>query len=53
MEAEKIKPRDEKTEEKTVAQILKALKSIRYGHIQITVHDAKIVQIEKAEKIRL
>lgn len=34
-------------------QIRKALKDLRYGHVQITVHNSKVVQIDKSEKIRL
>jgi len=30
-----------------------ALKEIRYGSIEITIHDSKVVQIERKEKIRL
>ena len=33
-------------------QILKALRSIRYGYVQITVQDSKVVQIDKMEKTR-
>lgn len=53
METEKVNPNEQKDEEKIVGHILKALKSIRYGYVQITVQDSRIVQIEKAEKIRL
>jgi len=53
METEKIKLSGQQEEGKIAAQILKALKSIRYGHVQITVQDAKVVQIEKVEKFRL
>lgn len=35
------------------AQILRALKGIQYGHIQITVQDSRVVQIDKTEKVRL
>lgn len=52
MEAEKIGPKDQE-EEQIVAQILQALKSIRYGYIQINIQDAKVVQIDKVEKLRL
>ncbi|MGA6828464.1 YezD family protein [Nitrospira sp. NS4] len=30
-----------------------ALKEIRYGSIEIVIHDSKIVQIERREKFRL
>ncbi len=43
----------EGNEKALVLQILKALKSIRYGYVQITVQDSRAVQIDKAEKIRL
>ena len=33
--------------------ILEFLQSLRYGVLEITVHDGRIVQIEKREKIRL
>ncbi len=36
-----------------VLQILRALKDIQYGHVQITIQDSKVVQIEKTEKVRL
>jgi len=39
-------------DEKLLLQILKAIKSIRYGYVHIVVQDAKVVQIEKTEKIR-
>ena len=33
-------------------QILQAIKHVRYGSVEITIHDAKVVQIERKEKIR-
>jgi len=53
METEKISRNDQKDEEKIIAHILNALKGIRYGYVQITVQDSRVIQIEKAEKIRL
>ncbi len=41
-----------KDDEKVLFQILKAIKSIRYGYVQIVLQDAKVVQIEKTEKMR-
>ncbi len=40
------------SEKKLLMQILKAVKSIRYGTVQIVVQDSKVVQIDKTEKIR-
>jgi hypothetical protein len=33
--------------------ILRALKDLRFGTVEITVHDSKIVQIERREKVRV
>jgi hypothetical protein len=34
-------------------QILSAISDIRYGSVEIIIHDSKVVQIERKEKIRL
>lgn len=34
-------------------QIERAIQSIRYGSVHITIHDARVVHIEKVEKVRL
>lgn len=34
-------------------EILQAIRAMRYGTITITVHDFHVVQIERAEKIRI
>ncbi len=39
-------------EKRILLQILEALRSIRYGYVQITVQDSRVVQIDKTEKIR-
>ncbi len=39
-------------ERKLLSEILKAIKSIRYGYVQIIVQDSKVVQVDKTEKIR-
>ncbi|MBI3323789.1 MAG: YezD family protein [Candidatus Omnitrophica bacterium] len=36
-----------------LSQIAEAIGQIRFGTIQITIHDSRVVQIEKAERIRL
>lgn len=35
-----------------VDHILRAVGSIRYGSVEITVHDGKVLQIERKEKVR-
>lgn len=34
-------------------EILRAVESIRFGSIEITVHEGRVTQIEKREKVRL
>jgi len=36
-----------------LADIEAAIRSIRFGTVQITIHDSHVVQIEKAERIRV
>lgn len=33
-------------------EILRAIESVRYGSVEITVHEGRITQIEKREKVR-
>ena len=33
--------------------ILQALKDLRFGSVEIIVHDSKVVQIERREKVRV
>ena len=33
-------------------QIVRAVKGIRFGSVEITIHDSKVVQIERKEKLR-
>jgi hypothetical protein len=40
------------TEQELEHQILFALKGIRYGSVEIVIHDSKVVQIERKEKFR-
>ncbi|BBL71370.1 YezD family protein [Methylogaea oryzae] len=34
-------------------RVLEALEGIRYGAVEVTIHDGRIVQIERREKLRL
>ncbi len=36
-----------------LARIAQAIRGIRFGSVQITIHDSRVVLIEKAEKIRV
>jgi hypothetical protein len=37
----------------TTKKILAALRGLRFGSVEITVHEGRIVQIERKEKLRL
>lgn len=44
----------ERKMEKVISEeILKAVKDVRFGSVQIIIQDSKVVQIDKTEKIRL
>ena len=34
-------------------KILLAIKDIRFGSVEVVIHDSKVVQIERKEKIRV
>lgn len=34
-------------------EILRAVRDVRYGSVEIIIHNSKVVQIERKEKIRL
>lgn len=33
-------------------EILKAVRNVKFGSVEITIHDSKVVQVERREKIR-
>jgi hypothetical protein len=43
----------DETQLKLTQQILQALQEIRYGSVEIIIHDSQVVQIERKEKIRI
>lgn len=42
----------EENEQRTLPIIADLLRNIKYGNIQITIQDGKVVQIDKTEKFR-
>ena len=40
-------------EQAVLAEVLRALRSVRFGYVQITLQDARVVQIDTLEKKRL
>lgn len=43
---------NQRTNPAIIEQVIRSLEQIRYGELVITIHDAKVVQIEKREKTR-
>lgn len=39
--------------ENILKEIVNALKEIKFGYVQVTIQDSKVVQIDRTEKIRL
>ena len=49
-----MRPRgSEQTSEEVTAAILRAVRGLQYGTLEIVVHDYRIVRIERRERIRL
>lgn len=40
-------------EEETIREILRAIRDIKYGSVQVIIQDGRVVQIDKTEKLRL
>jgi hypothetical protein len=38
--------------ERVMREIVRLLRSLRYGSVEIVVHDSRVVQIERKEKLR-
>ena len=38
--------------ERAMGEILRSIRNVRFGSIEITIHDSRVVQIEKKEKVR-
>ena len=38
--------------EQDLTHVVSALRGVRYGSVEITIHDSRIVQIERREKLR-
>jgi hypothetical protein len=43
---------DRQNGRKVEQEILEAIKSIHYGSVEVIIHDSKVVQIERKEKVR-
>ncbi|MCK9992848.1 MAG: hypothetical protein Dbin4_01368 [Alphaproteobacteria bacterium] len=43
---------EERKLNETETQILDAIQMIRFGTVEVVIHDSRVVQIERSEKIR-
>jgi hypothetical protein len=43
---------DEDGLEPVIAEILRSIRNVRFGSVEITIHDSRVVQIERKEKVR-
>lgn len=34
-------------------EVLRAIRAVRYGAVEVTIHESRIVQVERTEKVRL
>jgi hypothetical protein len=48
-----IRSLDDQDEATILREIQNALRNLRFGSVEITVHNAQVVQIERKEKFRL
>ncbi len=48
-----LQPLDDQDDASILQEITRALQGLRFGAVEITVHNNQIVQIERKEKIRL
>jgi hypothetical protein len=47
-------PKDLSREELSIAfRVIEALRGVRFGSVQLQIHEGKVVQIDVAEKLRL
>jgi hypothetical protein len=42
----------DETLEKALGEILRSIKGVRFGSVEVTIHDSRVVQIERKEKVR-
>jgi hypothetical protein len=41
------------SEEELLREVIRSLRSVRYGSVNLTVHDGRLVEIQKIERIRM
>ena len=43
---------EEEALEQVIAEILRSIRNVRFGSVEITIHDSRVVQIERKERVR-
>jgi len=43
---------NEESLEPVMVEIMRSIRNVRFGSIEITIHDSRVVQIERKEKLR-
>jgi len=43
---------NEESLQPVMVEIMRSIKNVRFGSIEITIHDSRVVQIERKEKMR-
>ena len=46
-------PLPDSERDRVVRAVLQALRQIRFGSVEIVIHDSRVVQIERREKLRV
>lgn len=46
-------PQEQKDTEQALEAVRLALENLKFGSVEVTVHEGKVVQIERKEKVRL
>jgi hypothetical protein len=49
---ERLGADNDETLEKAMGEILRSIRNVRFGSVEITIHDSRVVQIERKEKVR-
>ena len=53
IDGQSLPARDSDVPQEVVEGVLRAIRGIRYGSVEIIVHEGRVVQIERKEKVRL
>jgi hypothetical protein len=52
IKANEVTAADNEGLERAMVEILRSIRNVRFGSVEITIHDSRVVQIERKEKLR-